>query len=586
MATPIRTASDKVKEILSRNKQLDKAKQPWLPHFQLLGEYIHTRKQNFTTNQNKGDFLNRELFDTGAPKANKTMSSTLVGMLWPPSRKKFRLKAPRGFGDSTEEKEYYEAITEETRSAMDHEKAGLRTAYDEYMLDQGAFGTSGVETIEADEEEDIDVIYKAWGVQEMKVAEGKNGRIDTIYLDLVFPVYRVVAEYGVENVSAKTRELFNASKFDDEIKILIAIEPRLIRNYLGKGQLDRPFSAVHVEVDQSHMLREKGYDELPIKVGRFTKLINEEYGRSPGMDALPSILEANAIWESVTVATEKNLDPPLGVLDDGRLGNAEIDTSAGAINVFNVSGRAGENPVFPLYTVGEMRQTINLLENLEKDISDHFFLDRLLDFNNETTMTLGEVQVRNKMRHQTLGSVFSRQIQEVFSPTIERTVNIKFKKGKLGVIEGSVEHTMAVFEGREVLVIPPRVAALIKAGKDFYEIEYYTPATQIMNAEESEGLFRSWQFAQALAATNPIATMVLDEEYSVRRFTEISGAPSEAVRSKQAVQEMIDEQDRIRQEQMQLQQAQQMAETARNAGQSGLFPVPTKQAESQKPVLV
>jgi hypothetical protein len=469
---------------------------------------------------------------------------------------------------------------------MDHDKAGLRTAYDEYMLGEGTFGTSGVEPIEVDDEEGLDVIYKSWGVQEMKIAEGKDGRIDTIYLDLVFPVYRMVAEYGLEKVSEKTRKLFEAKKFDDDVKLLIAIEPRLIRNYAGKGQLDRPFRAVHIEVDQKTLLKEKGYDELPIKIGRFTKLINEEYGRSPGMDALPSILEANAIWESVTIAIEKNLDPPLGILDDGRLGNSEVDTSAGAINVFNVAGRAGENPVFPLYTVGEVRQTTNLLENLEKDISDHFFLDRLLDFNNETTMTLGEVQVRNKMRHQTLGSVFSRQIQEVFSPVIERTVNILFKKGKLGVLENSVEHTMAVLEGRDVLIIPPKVAALIKAGKDFYEIEYHTPATQIMNAEESEGIFRAWQFAQALESTTPGASLVLDDEKSVRRFTEISGAPSEIIRSVQAVKEIKDEIDKERQEQKEMAMAQQAAEAARNAGQSGLFPVPTKQAESQKPVLV
>lgn len=585
MVAPVKSAGEKVSEVLARNKQLDKSKQPWLPHLQLLGEYIHTRKQSFTSDQQKGDFLNRELFDSGAPKANKTMASTLVGMLWPPSARKFRLKPVRGIGDTTEEKEYFDFITDTTRKTMDHEKAGLRGAYDEYMLDQGAFGTSGVETVEADDDDDIDVLYKSWGIQELKIAEGKHGRVDTIYLELKFPIHRVVAEYGLDKVSAKTRERYKTSP-DDEIKILIAIEPRRIRDYSGKGPLDKPFQALHIEVDQKGLLREKGYDELPIKVGRFTKLINEEYGRSPGMDALPSILETNAIWESVTIAIEKNLDPPLGVLDDGRLGNSEIDTSAGAVNVFNIAGRAGENPVFPLYTVGEVRQTTNLLESLEKDISDHFFLDRLLDFNNETTMTLGEVQVRNKMRHQTLGSVFSRQIQEVFSPTIGRTVNILFKKGRLGVVEGSVEHTMAVFEGKSPIVIPQSVVELIKAGKDFYEIEYFTPAAQIMNAEESEGLFRAWQFAQALSQTNPHATLVLDDTYSVRRFTEISGAPSEAIRSKKAVQDMIDEIDRVQQEERDLQKAQMASETARNAGQSGLFPNPTTQAKSQTPVLV
>lgn len=579
-----KTDGQKVQEVIVRNTQLDKNKQPWLPHYQLLGEYIHTRKQSFTSDQQKGDFLNRELFDSTAPKANKTMASTLIGMLWPPSSRRFELAPPREIEGDRDVKEYYELCTEILSNAMDHEKAGLRAALDEYMLDQGCFGTSGVEGAESDEE--VDVIYKSWGVSELKIAEGKDGRIDTIYLDLKFPVHRIVAEYGLEIVSQKTRELYRAGQYDVDVKLLIAIEPRRIRDFTKKGPLDKPIQAIHVEVDTKHLLREKGYTELPIKVGRFTKLINEEYGRSPGMDALPDILEANAIWESVTIAIEKNLDPPLGVLDDGRLGNSEIDTSAGAINVFNISGRAGENPVFPLYTVGEVRQTTNLLETLEKSISDHFFIDRLLDFNNETTMTLGEVQVRNKMRHQTLGSVFSRQISEVFSPLIERTFNILLKKGRLGVVEGSVDHVMAVFEGRSIPVIPKKVVELMRSGRNVYDIRYFTPAMRIMQAEESEGIFRSWQFAQALSQTNPGATDYLDEDKSVKRFTEISGAPTSIIRSKQDVSEMRDARDKAMQEAAQAEQAQKMSDAARNIGQSGLFPVPGKQAQDRKPILV
>ena len=150
--------SEKVRHALDRLGQLKNLKQPWLPHWQLLGEYIHTRKQSFTTEQQEGDFLNRELFDSGAPKANKTMASTLIGMLWPPSAKRFELQAPKAISGRTEVKKYYETITEIVRKTLDNDKAGLRSSLDEYMLDQGAFGTSGVEPVE---HEVHDVIYKA-----------------------------------------------------------------------------------------------------------------------------------------------------------------------------------------------------------------------------------------------------------------------------------------------------------------------------------------------------------------------------------------------------------------------------------------
>lgn len=35
------------------------------------------------------------------------------------------------------------------------------------------------------------------------------------------------------------------------------------------------------------------------------------WGRSPGMEALPDVLEVNTIWESVTIAIEKDIKPPI-----------------------------------------------------------------------------------------------------------------------------------------------------------------------------------------------------------------------------------------------------------------------------------
>jgi hypothetical protein len=563
------TPAQKIKRALTRLQQLKQIKTPWLQHWQLLGEYIHTRKQSFTADQQKGDFLNRELFDSGAPKANKTMASTLVGMLWPPSTKRFELQAPTSIQGDTEVKQYYETITEIVRKALDNDKAGLRTAYDEYMLDQGTFGTSGVEVAE---HEELDVVYKAWSVKEMTIGEGKDGMVDTVYLELCFPVHRVVQEYGVAALSKKTKELFEADKLDEDVRILIAIEPRLDRDPTKLGKQDMQFQVLHIEMDNKHMLKEGGFSELPVKVGRMTKLIGEVYGRSPGMDALPDILEANAIWESITIAIEKSLDPPLAVLDDGRLGNQDIDTSAGAINVLNIAGRAGDKPIYPIFTIGDINPASKLLEQLEASISDHFYIDRLLDFNNETAMTLGEVQTRNKMRHATLGSLFSRQLKEVFNPTIERTFNILLKRGKLGVAADSREAKAKMLQGEEVLIIPEKVMKLIKKGLDVYEIVYFTPAVRIMQAEESEGIFRSWQFAQALTATHPMAADVLDEDESIKRFTEISGAPSNIIRSRQQISEIRAERDKAIKDQQEMEQIKAGSEAMRNAGQSGLVP--------------
>jgi len=279
------------------------------------------------------------------------------------------------------------------------------------------------------------------------------------------------------------------------------------------------------------------------------------------------------------MAIEKNLDPPLGVIDDGSLGGGEIDTSARGITVFNVSGRAGEkNPVFPLFTVGEIKQTINLIEALDNSITDHFMLDRLLDFNNETEMTLGEANLRNKLRNSTLGSVFFRQIKEVFTPLIKRTFNISFDKGELGVIRDSPEHKALQEQGKSnIIIIPEEVAKRMLAGEDVYRIKFFTPAMRIMQAEEAEGIIRTWEFAGTLASFGVTSALDnLDEDESVNRMADIQGAPSQIKRprtgGKGSVEFIREQRAEAQAADQEREQALEQATMAQQLGNSGLIP--------------
>jgi len=568
---PTGGGGDKVKKILSRNNELKAQKNTWLDQWQLIGEYIHTRRMDFTSVRQPGEFLTREVFDSVGPKSAKTAASSLLSMLWPQSTRRFRLRPPKGLQETHEIKTYYEAVTARVIDVMDDPRAGLPMALDEYMLEQVTFGTAGIDVLP---DPKTKVSYKAWGVKHISISEDRYGFVDTIYIEVEKTVEVVVKEYGIDKVSERVRKLFNEDKHDENVRILIAIEPRLVRDSKKTGNRDMPFQSVHIEIEKKHILRESGFSEVPIKVVRFWKLLGEKYGRSPGMDALSDILEANAIWEAVTIGIEKNLDPPLGVLDDGKLGGGDIDTSAGAITVFNITGRAGEkNPIFPLFTVGEIKQALQLLESLSQSIADHFFIDRLLDFNNETRMTLGEAQLRNRLRNSSLGGIFTRQIAEGFSPIVERTFNVLFSQGEMGVVRGSVDEIIQRdIEGQEPLIIPEAVAKLIQRGKDVYNIEYFTPAMRIMQAEESEGMMRTWEFAGVIAQGVPQVLDNLDEDVSLRRFGFLQGAPSEMMRAISDVDTIREEREAAAQEAAQAEQMRQGAEAIRNLGQSGMVP--------------
>lgn len=569
---------------LKRLKELESNKQQWQPLWQKVGEYIHMRKQDFTTSHSEGEFLNEELFDSTAVMANRKQTAAFIGNLWPNGGRSIRLKPPRGVTETEAVKAYYKEINEIVADEFDNPRAGFVLALEEYLNDQGAFGTSGVATLEnTDEKNDASLLFRAWGVDECCIDEGPNGVVDTVYRVFEWDVKRVVASYGLEKLSKETQDKFNKRRYDEKVKILHVIEPRMI-NKDAKGNQAMPYESCHIEIDSQHLIRESGFEEFPAPFARFFKKRKETYGRSTGMDALPDILELDSLRESIIIATEKQLEPPLGIENDGILGSNTLDTSSGSINVLNLSGRvpSSSSPIFPLYSVGDIGTARERIEELKATINDHFSIDRLLDFNNETQMTLGEAQMRAGIRAQSLGSLFTRQINELFTPTIERGVAILFRKNKLGYMPNDPMLEEALLDDPYgTIQIPDEIAELIEKEKDFYEIVYETPAARMLKAEEAQGVIRTWEFAGSVGQVAPEIYDNLDADESLKIIGSANGAPSSifmAMDKVKKTREMRDKQaqeaQQAQQEQEQLGQMNQMAqinnemEPSQNAGQA------------------
>ena len=519
--------SAKVKAIKAKHEALGIKKSVWLEYFQLIGEYINQRRLEFTEISVAGSFINRELFDNTAGRNNNIMASALVGSLWAGGANTIKVIAPFGIEDNDDNKAYYEFMLKTIINVMDSPKAGLSSAYNEYMLDQTAFGTSGIGVFENEELEtkkNTPIRFTAWDIKTMRIAENRWGIIDTIYNESEITISEAVDEFGYEKLSAKSRRLFDANKGEiEKIKILHALEPRRERSPTKFGNKNMPTASIHIELGGADkILKESGYESMPVKVVRFSKLLGEVYGRGAGGLALPDAIELNAIWEAVTVASEKILDPPLGVLSDGDL-TPIIDTSAGGLTVFNITGRFGNQPpVFPLFTVGELKAVEPLVDKLTESLSNHFFLDRLLDLNNDTRMTFGEAQIRNELRAASLGSVYTRQIKDGLVPIIERVVEILFKKGLLGVMPNSIEAEDAIIDGKKIIVIPEEIAERIVNSLEFFEIKFISPAARAMNAEQVQGLLATMQFTIQAVNIEPNAKDVIDVDKSIKRIAELT----------------------------------------------------------------
>ncbi len=566
----------KVKTIIEKHKAMISQKQPWLEHFQLIGEYINLRKQNFTETNPVGAFLVRELFDNTAGRDNDIMASALIGALWQNGAQSIQILPARGMTDNDINRDYFSFFTDEIVSIMDAPRAGLSVALTEYMKDQGSFGTSGIGVFENEDartKKHVPIMYQAWNVKTMTIAEDQFGFVDTVYNQTEMTIDQAVKAYGLKNLSTKSRDYFASGQgFKEKIKVLHAIEPRLDGDPTKFGNKDMPVASIHIELTsttgQGKILKESGFASMPVFIARFDKVLGEVYGRSSGMAALPDAIELNAIWEALMIAIEKQLDPPLGILNDGDL-TPVIDTSAGALNVFNVTGRLGNHdPIFPIFTVGELKSIEKLIDKLTESLSNHFFLDRLLDLNNDTRMTLGEAQIRNELRAASLGSIYSRQIAELFVPMVERTITLAFKQGRLGVVANSLQHKQIVLQGILPTIMPPEVATRIAEGKDFYTIKFISPAVRSMQAEEIQGILGTTAYAAQAVTLDESARDVIDVDASIKRIAELTGASIKTIRSLQAIEDLRKAKEAVMGEKLELEKAKDQAEIAANLAQA------------------
>lgn len=558
----------RVQMLKDRYGDLESEKRLWYPMYQLVGEYVMTRKQNFQVNAQPGEFMTEQLFSSFAPEAARSMASALVGNLWPNGARSFCLCRPGHIADGPVVKAYYRDSTKVLIDAMDAPKAGLTVALDEYMFDQVSFGVSGVGH-ERTNDLYTPIKYRAYNVKNFLIDENADGLVDTIYIDDNLSARVIVDLYGLENVSERIKKAYEAGQFTEKFRVVHVIEPRR-DGKLGFGNRRMPIASLHFEWDSNKILRESGYDQLPVTVARMLKALGERYGRSPAMFAMPAILRLNLIQELIMRGGEKRLAPPLYLLDNGALGASQVDTSPNGLTVFNVTGMGEKAPVGQLFDVGDSRDLKEVAAGLEQEIARAFLIDRLMDLNSEkqARMTLGEAQIRDRIRGEGLSSIFRRQEMEMFSPLINASANILFDMGLLGVVKGSQREAELRGQGYEPLILPDVIVKAIERGQRIFDLKYISPAHRIMQTEELQGMTRALDIGLGAAQAMPDIIDNFDPDVMAKKLIELTGADDESLRDSQTVKAIREIRNKQLAVQAQTEQAEKMASTAMKGAQA------------------
>src|SRR5579875_1118319 len=547
-----------VDRIIERNTKLKGMKQPWLPLYQALAMYVFLRKQYFTIDHLKAPFMLNLVYDSTAIHAAHMMAASLVGQIMPNPFESFEFVpqvAQQGDMDD-DEYQFFMTVNEVMPAVLSLPDVGMMTSLLECILDMGVFG---IGSLCVDETGDYAVPLRMYSADAkvMSVDEDQNGKVDTVYLEKMMRVGQVVEKYGYDNCSDQVKKMYDGQQLDAEIKVLQAIEPRRERNPLKLGNLDMKWSSVHVELDTKHVLKESGYNELPIIVARFWKQVNEIQGRSPAMDALPDIRAVNKLVELFEKAGEMGLDPPKMISSEDVLGAGKIPWGPGVDIPIHTSGRLGTDrraPIEIIQTVQNPSWATDRIADLRANIQEYFMIEYLTDLNNKSRQTLGEANIRNEKGMFITGSVLNRCLVELLGPALDRAFNILLSMGFFGVIRGSTQDMRLQAMGIQPRYIAPSFIVNRMRGLRGYRLNFIPPAARLMTLEEAQGLQDLIQFATTLGAVKPNALDVINEDEAIRARQRLNGASQKVLNSPDQV-------DQIRQARaQQQQQAQQQQE--------------------------
>ena len=525
-------------ELFKRFETLKRSRGVWESHWEEIAERVLPKSAEFTGERTPGDKRTQKLYDATAALALERFSSAVESLLTPRGAKWHTLRSPNPELNKLDEVRAWFDQVESTMFACRYSpKAKFADQTHEVYMSLGAFGTGG---LFVDEAPVRGCIYRNVHLADIFISEDEHGRIDTVFRQFERSARQVLRMFEDGNLSEDLRKIAK-EKPDTRVKLLHVVMPRTDRDPMRRDRKNQKWFSGYFEVKEHHLIEEGGFETFPYIISRYNTGPREIYGRSPAMTILPDIKMINEMSRTVIRAGQKVVDPPLLVADEGVI--FPINTNPGSATFARLDGR-NQAPVQPLQTGARVDIGFEMMEQRRKVINDAFLVTLFQILVDSPTMTATEVLQRAQEKGALLAPTIGRQQGEMLGPLIEREFDVLDAQGML----------------------PPIPGILIEAQEE-YEIEYVSPLSRAMRAEEGVGILRTLEMVQPIAAVDPGVMDNFDTDEITRILAETNGAPQRILRGDDEIAAMRDQRNQTQAVQAGLSAAPQAADAALKVAQ-------------------
>lgn len=526
----------------------------WMENWSDLAEFILPRRSIWLTqsaggiptpnNMLRGREINKSIVDPTATYAARICSGGLVSGLVSPSRPWFKLTAGNNRKDLDSAARKWIDETEE-RIYMALDASNFYESEAQSKEDLVVFGTAP--TIIYEDARDIFHCYNPC-VGEYYLANDSTNRINGFYRQYLDTIAQTIDFFGSDTPPDDIKAMWaqKGSALDTERIISHSIEPNFSINEDGVGKIPGNFAWREVywvwASGSKQALSMRGFHDQPFVVDRWSLQSNDAYGRSPGMDILPDVLQLQVMTRRLAEAIEKQVRPPL--LADMQMKNQPSSALPGSVTyVPKLGADTGMRSIYQVNPdVAALSQSIAAIEQRIKiGLFNDLFL--MISEQEGDRRTATEIQAKLSEKIQVLG------------PVIE---------GMLGGLKLKLKRIYGILQRKGYIDPPP---ASLKGMP--LDVDFISSLALAQKASVSGSMERIAGLIGNLAPVFPQAKYLLNVDSYVRNMNDILCNPADILNSPDEVKKQIAQDQAAMQHQAQMQQQAHAAQTLNTGAQAG-----------------
>ena len=524
-------------ELIQRYQELKSARTNFESYWQSLHDYFYLEAQDVNKSYYPGTELDPSyLWDSTTLESADVFASGFMNYLTPPTSKWFRLRhRNQKFAQNKKVGDYLEAVGEEVNSTINRSNF-----YDQMFPSYKSSGVFGTSFIFQEEDLQDGARFYNMPLKQCLIVEDAKGRASEYFIEFEYTARQAETRWGREALSDEMQQELKAGKGNSKQPFVLYIATRQRREIQKTDKKNLPVEATWIDVKGRMIIEESGYHEFPAYVHRFDKRPFIPWGFSPAMKALPFARILNTIAKTNLRDMMKRTDPPVALPDNAFL--IPFNQNPRAINYYQ-AGKMTNKDVFPFGNYGDPQAGMMGVEYYSRAVKGLMYTDVFLAFSNITKdMNNPEVMERINEKMTLLGPAVGRYLSEVLNPSVQRTIGILSRKGRL----------------------PPPPDEIIM--DPFYDIDFIGTLAQAQRRSELNTLVTGLTMMGNISAYAPEVTDKVSADKVVDEVWAITGAPIHVLRDDAEIQKIRQNRAQMQLEQAQMQKAMAASAAAKDVG--------------------